>query len=216
MKVPKPIFSRIDLIITKHNGRNGFLHCHEVHRRAACGRERAGVLGDSSFHRFTVYWRRWVLKKWIVCNIKVLMGWWFRPLTKWSVKKWLSNAFLRLSITLFVKELSAKSKFFCILTTKTSWKWSWNGFSGFLTCSTVITSSSFEEMKDVYLVLELMETDLHKVLKNLKKTGMMKFFSVTSGEKLSATHTCFFTYQMLLALKYIHSANVLHRDLKPG
>lgn len=72
--------------------------------------------------------------------------------------------------------------------------------------NTVMTSATLEEMKDVYLVLELMETDLHKVLKGLRKTG----------EKLSSTHTCFFTYQMLLALKYIHSANVLHRDLKPG
>lgn len=72
--------------------------------------------------------------------------------------------------------------------------------------NTVITAHTVEEMKDVYVVLELMETDLHKVLKSLKKTG----------EKLSPTHTCFFTYQMLLALKYIHSANVLHRDLKPG
>lgn len=71
---------------------------------------------------------------------------------------------------------------------------------------TIITASTLEAMKDVYLVLELMETDLQKVLKSLRKTG----------EKLSPSHTCFFTYQMLLALKYIHSANVLHRDLKPG
>ena len=38
--------------------------------------------------------------------------------------------------------------------------------------STVITAHSVEEMKDVYLVLELMETDLHKVLKSLKKSGL--------------------------------------------
>lgn len=70
----------------------------------------------------------------------------------------------------------------------------------------LLTAPSLEEMKDVYLVLNLMETDLHKVLKSLKNRG----------EKLSHVHTCFFTYQMLLALKYIHSANVLHRDLKPA
>eukprot|EP00053_Salpingoeca_punica_P015493 m.143016 g.143016 ORF g.143016 m.143016 type:complete len:376 (+) comp16729_c1_seq1:255-1382(+) len=70
----------------------------------------------------------------------------------------------------------------------------------------LITARTIEEMKDVYLVLGLMETDLNKVLKSLKRTG----------ERLSNTHTCFFTYQMLLALKYIHSANVMHRDLKPG
>lgn len=39
-----------------------------------------------------------------------------------------------------------------------------------------MTSSTLEEMKDVYLVLELMETDLHKVLKGLKKTGLLNCF----------------------------------------
>ena len=63
-----------------------------------------------------------------------------------------------------------------------------------------------EDVKDVYMVLNLMETDLHEVLKSLKHRG----------DKLSNTHACFFTYQMLLAVKYIHSANVLHRDLKPA
>lgn len=61
-------------------------------------------------------------------------------------------------------------------------------------------------MNEVYLVLGLMETDLHKLLKSLK----------ARQEKLSNTHTCFFMYQMLLAIKYFHSANVLHRDLKPA
>jgi mitogen-activated protein kinase 1/3 len=56
-------------------------------------------------------------------------------------------------------------------------------------------------MNEVYLVLGLMETDLHKLLKSLK----------ARQEKLSNTHTCFFMYQMLLAIKYFHSANVLHR-----
>lgn len=57
------------------------------------------------------------------------------------------------------------------------------------------------DVKDVYMVLHLMETDLHQVLKSLKHRG----------DTLSNTHACFFTYQMLLAVKYIHSANVLHR-----
>ncbi|KAK4470093.1 hypothetical protein MN116_005678 [Schistosoma mekongi] len=64
----------------------------------------------------------------------------------------------------------------------------------------IITSSTFEEMKDVYIVECFMETDLCRLLKT---------------QKLSNDHTCYFLYQMLRGLKYIHSANVLHRDLKP-
>merc|ERR1712226_315345 len=56
-------------------------------------------------------------------------------------------------------------------------------------------------MSEIYLVQDLMETDLYKLLKT---------------QQLSSDHVCYFTYQMLRGLKYIHSANVLHRDLKPS
>lgn len=39
---------------------------------------------------------------------------------------------------------------------------------------------------------------------------------VRSGQPLSDAHFQSFVYQTLCGLKYIHSANVLHRDLKPG
>ncbi|VDP03458.1 unnamed protein product [Schistosoma mattheei] len=64
----------------------------------------------------------------------------------------------------------------------------------------IITSNTFEEMKDIYIVECFMETDLCRLLKT---------------QKLSNDHICYFLYQMLRGLKYIHSANVLHRDLKP-
>ena len=38
----------------------------------------------------------------------------------------------------------------------------------------------------------------------------------SSGQPLSDAHFQSFLYQTLCGLKYIHSANVLHRDLKPG
>lgn len=55
--------------------------------------------------------------------------------------------------------------------------------------------------KDIYVVFELMESDLHQVIK--------------ANDDLTHEHHRFFLYQMLRALKYMHTANVYHRDLKP-
>lgn len=56
-------------------------------------------------------------------------------------------------------------------------------------------------MKISYLIQELMETDMHRVIRT---------------QDLSDDHCQYFTYQTLRALKAMHSANVLHRDLKPS
>ena len=45
-----------------------------------------------------------------------------------------------------------------------------------------------------------METDLHRI--------------IYSKQPLTIDHIQYFLYQLLRGLKYIHSANVLHRDLK--
>ncbi|PRQ40922.1 putative mitogen-activated protein kinase CMGC-MAPK family [Rosa chinensis] len=57
------------------------------------------------------------------------------------------------------------------------------------------------EFKDIYVVFELMESDLHQVIK--------------ANDDLTPEHYQFFLYQLLRALKYIHTGNVFHRDLKP-
>ncbi|AQK92189.1 Putative MAP kinase family protein [Zea mays] len=57
------------------------------------------------------------------------------------------------------------------------------------------------DYKDIYVVFELMEADLHQVIK--------------ANPDLTTEHHQYFLYQMLRALKYMHAANVYHWDLKP-
>ncbi|CAL9073566.1 unnamed protein product [Musa acuminata var. zebrina] len=65
----------------------------------------------------------------------------------------------------------------------------------------IMLPPSRREFKDIYVVFELMESDLHQVIK--------------ANDDLTPEHHQFFLYQLLRALKYIHAANVFHRDLKP-
>lgn len=55
--------------------------------------------------------------------------------------------------------------------------------------------------KDLYLVFDLMETDLHVVIR---------------AKILKSLHKTFIMYQLFKALKFIHSAELVHRDLKPA
>ncbi|XP_027713428.1 mitogen-activated protein kinase 15 isoform X2 [Vombatus ursinus] len=59
-----------------------------------------------------------------------------------------------------------------------------------------------ENDRDIYLVFESMDTDLHTVIRK--------------GNLLKDIHKCYILYQLLRATKFIHSGNVIHRDQKPS
>ena len=57
------------------------------------------------------------------------------------------------------------------------------------------------DFDEVCIVMEMIDTDLHRV--------------IYSKQELTDPHVQYFVYPILRGLKYVHSANVVHRALKP-
>ncbi|CAD6196885.1 unnamed protein product [Caenorhabditis auriculariae] len=60
---------------------------------------------------------------------------------------------------------------------------------------------NINEFGEVYLVMELMNHNLHEVVHRLR---------------LDHKTLSFFAYQMLCAIKHLHNSGIIHRDLKPS
>ncbi|KAJ7934075.1 kinase-like domain-containing protein [Mycena leptocephala] len=65
----------------------------------------------------------------------------------------------------------------------------------------VIKPSSLDSFKEIYIVQELMQTGLHRLIYT---------------QDLTDDHVQYFVHQTLRALKLMHSADIIHRDLKPA
>ncbi|RHY18867.1 hypothetical protein DYB25_005903 [Aphanomyces astaci] len=66
----------------------------------------------------------------------------------------------------------------------------------------LIPPPSYQDFRDVYMTVDLLEMDLHRI--------------IYSKEVLSDDHIRYFVFQMLSGLHHMHACGVLHRDLKPS
>lgn len=62
--------------------------------------------------------------------------------------------------------------------------------------------TTFIDFSEIYLFLAASEADLSQIIR--------------SGQSLSDAHLQYFVAQILRGVRYMHAANILHRDLKPG
>ncbi len=74
-----------------------------------------------------------------------------------------------------------------------------SGHPNMLTLQNIYVDGCNDEL---YLVMDLMDSDLHKIIQ--------------SPQPLSDSHFRYFMYQLFQGVRFLHENRIIHRDLKPG
>ncbi|KWU46128.1 putative MAP kinase [Rhodotorula sp. JG-1b] len=112
-----------------------------------------------------------------------------------------SKVAIKASILFLLRITPFDHSMFCLRTLREIKLLRWFNHENIISILDIIKPTSLDSFSEVYLIQELMETDLHRVIRS---------------QELSDDHCQYFLYQTLRGLKALHSAAVLHRDLKPS